>query len=70
MATFRNHVPDELKGEWASIREAGELLATSRSSVNLLISSGQLETMKYLGNRTFVRRRSISQFLKSCVVTK
>jgi hypothetical protein len=67
MPSFANHVPDLLKEDWVSIRDAGKILAVSRKTVMQLISDETLETRKYFGNRTFVSRASCEKVLKNAV---
>lgn len=64
MAT-RDRVPEALKEQWASIREASFELAVSRQTVHELIAAKQLESRKYFGNRTLVSRESIAALLAS-----
>lgn len=61
---FKTHVPPELQEEWASITEAQVLLAVDRKKVFQLMKAKLITAKKYLGNRTFVNRESISNFLK------
>ena len=59
----RDRNPEALREKWASIREAGDMPAVSRSTVHELIAEKQLETPKYFGNRTLISRESIKAIL-------
>lgn len=67
MPRFKTHVPPELQCDWASVAEAQVLLAVDRKKVFQLLKGKHIRSAKYLGNRTFVNRASISEFLQRAV---
>lgn len=67
MPRFENHVPDLLKADWCSIKEAGQILVVCRTTIMELIRDKRLETRKYFNNRTLVSRQSCIDLMKKMV---